>query len=110
MYGNKVKFDRREIIVDLLTKRASTKEAHVQVNLGRLEHEINNTKKKSTEHIIFNNLTGSSVAVEDQLFTTLDSVTRRIKNCQNILLRDNMGFLQNPPNTFFLHLPPHLRR
>lgn len=29
--GDKVKFDRRELLVDLLTKRASTKEAHVQV-------------------------------------------------------------------------------
>jgi GTPase len=49
---------------------------------------------------IMNLLSGSNVLVEDQLFATLDSTTRRVKLNENheILLSDTVGFIRKLPH------------
>ena len=50
---------------------------------------------------LFNKLTGSSVRVENKLFSTLDPVTRKIRlpNGTNILITDTVGFIQKLPTS-----------
>lgn len=49
---------------------------------------------------LLNRLTGSTVLVEDQLFSTLDSTTRRLKlpERQQVVLSDTVGFIKNLPH------------
>ncbi|MBT9160513.1 MAG: GTPase HflX [Dehalococcoidia bacterium] len=50
---------------------------------------------------LFNALSRSEVFVEDKLFTTLDTTTRRVAlpNNQEVLLSDTVGFIQKLPPT-----------
>jgi GTP-binding protein HflX len=49
---------------------------------------------------LFNRLTGESVLVEDKLFATLDSTTRKVNlpQKQQILLSDTVGFIKKLPH------------
>lgn len=49
---------------------------------------------------VMNLLSGSKVLVEDQLFATLDSTTRRVKlnNHHEVLLSDTVGFIRKLPH------------
>ncbi|XP_072990013.1 uncharacterized protein [Typha latifolia] len=50
---------------------------------------------------LLNRLTGANVLAEDQLFATLDPTTRRVqmKNGNEFLLTDTVGFIQKLPTT-----------
>jgi len=161
--------DRREVILDIFTARAKTKEAVLQVDLARLEYSLPRLKRawthlsrqrggiwgtkgegetqleidrrvvmnkitrlkkdlekieqsrdtmrrlRQTEHMpigsiigytnagkssLLNALSGSDVFVEDKLFATLDSTTRRIKleGGNTVLLSDTVGFIRKLPH------------
>jgi len=49
---------------------------------------------------LFNELVPASVKAEDQLFTTLDPTTRRLRltSGQNVLVSDTVGFIKNLPH------------
>lgn len=49
---------------------------------------------------LLNTLTGASVLVEDKLFATLDSTTRKLKICngREIVLSDTVGFIKKLPH------------
>ena len=50
---------------------------------------------------MLNALSGAGVAARDQLFSTLDPVTRRVRmpNGENVLVTDTVGFIQKLPTT-----------
>ena len=54
----------------------------------------------SGKSTLMNALTGANVLAEDKLFATLDPTTRklRLRNNQNILLSDTVGFLRKLPH------------
>ncbi len=55
----------------------------------------------SGKSTLFNNLSKSNVTVEDKLFSTLDTVTRRLtlSNGQSLLLTDTVGFINKLPSS-----------
>lgn len=159
--------DRTEVILDIFATRASTHEAHLQVELAQLEyalprlkrmwthlsrykggigvrgpgekqleedrrlvvHRIQDLKAKlakiqarkerevagrgdiatvslvgytnAGKSTLMNALTGSDVLVEDQLFATLDTRTRRwqFRGGGHVLLSDTVGFIRSLPHS-----------
>ena len=46
---------------------------------------------------LLNSLTGSSVEVDDRMFTTLTARTRALRGCERILITDSVGFIEGLP-------------
>jgi len=89
--------------------------AHLHKELRRIDRRTLQRRKKRSElfnvtlvgytnagkSTMMNKLSGSSVVESSNLFSTLDSTTRRVKCCgETFLLTDTVGFIRK--------LPPHL--
>ena len=61
---------------------------------------------------LLNTLTGSEVLSEDKLFATLDPTTRllNLKDGQQILLTDTVGFIHKLPHHLVKHSRAHWKR
>jgi GTP-binding protein HflX len=46
---------------------------------------------------LLNALTGSSVEVDDRMFTTLTARTRALRGCERVLITDSVGFIEGLP-------------
>jgi len=162
--------DREEVILDIFSKRAQSKEARLQVELARMEYSLprltrawthlsrqggsgfgamgagetqletdrrlvrnridtlktelaklrsqratrrKQRQRRPTPHAaivgytnagkssLFHKMTGADVLIEDKLFATLDTTTRKLvlPNGQDLLLTDTVGFVRRLPHS-----------
>jgi GTP-binding protein HflX len=91
-----------------------TRIGHLKKDLARIERQGITQRKKAGNMIraslvgytnsgkstLLNSLTGAGVPVEDKLFATLDTTTRRLKLNKNmvVLLSDTVGFIKKLPH------------
>ena len=101
--------DRQEIILDIFGARAQTREAKIQVDLANQRKDRKRAPVPNAAIVGYTNagkssllhrLTGADVLVEDALFATLDTTTRKIDlpNKQPLLLTDTVGFIRKLPH------------
>lgn len=78
--------------------RETQRKARIRQNIPTVAIVGYTNAGKST---LLNSLTGASVLVEDKLFATLDTTTRKfsLPNKQKILLIDTVGFIRKIPHT-----------
>ena len=97
--------DRVQLILDIFAMRARSKEGKLQVQLAQLNSNgfrmglIGYTNAgKST---ILNQLTDAGTYQMDQLFATLDPLTRKVELADHydVTLTDTVGFIQDLPTT-----------
>ena len=103
----KLEVDRRRLRERITRLKKSLKDITLRRGLRRTQRDkfsmmtialIGYTNSgKST---LFNALTASSVKVKDQLFSTLDSVVRKVELADNqiVLISDTVGFLRELPH------------
>ena len=98
--------DRRLISQRMKTLKKKMAKVHSQKEISRYSRSRSNTKligilgyTNAGKTTLFNLLTGDNQLVKDQLFATLDSVTRRSGNRQltGLLFSDTVGFISNLP-------------
>jgi GTPase len=99
---------------DVYFEHAKTHARHIEKNLKDLskQREITRTKRRAKGYslvslagytnvgksALLNRMCGSDVEVDDRLFSTLSTTTRRLKGTKsNILMSDTVGFIRNLP-------------
>jgi GTP-binding protein HflX len=116
-------FDRIRLILKIFADRAHSKEARLQVELAKLQYEVPLLRdwihkarysekpgfmaggeyevaqySNAGKSTLFNMISGESVSVEDKLFTTLSTTTRKIPKLNKpIILTDTVGLIDNLP-------------
>jgi GTP-binding protein HflX len=102
---------------DVYFEHAKSQARRIEVNLEELskQREITRSKRHSKGYslvslagytnagksALFNRLCKADVGVDDKLFSTLSTTTRRISDIQgNILMVDTVGFIRNLPADF----------
>lgn len=105
MGEKQLEVDKRKIRQEILHLQDQLKRIEIQKNVQRKRRQqigkvciIGYTNAgKST---LFNSLTAADVLVEDKLFATLDSTTRKLKltGGRDIILSDTIGFIADLPH------------
>jgi len=103
----KLEVDRRRIrkrihklegdLAQMEAVRLTQRKRRVRAGVGEVSLVGYTNSGKSS---LLNKLTGSSVLVEDQLFSTLDSTTRRLELPEGgvVVVSDTVGFIRNLPH------------
>ena len=105
---SKLEINRRRIRERMTELRRRLEELEKQRGLRRKNRERNETPvvalvgyTNSGKSTLLNTLTGAGVYAEDQLFATLDAVSRRMETPEHTeyLLTDTVGFIRKLPHT-----------
>ena len=105
---SKLEMNRRRIRERMTELRRRLDELEKQRSLRRKSREKNETPvvalvgyTNSGKSTLLNALTGSDVYAQDQLFATLDAVSRRMETPEHTeyLLTDTVGFIRKLPHT-----------
>ncbi len=97
----------------LVRKRIDTLKAELEKLRSQRATRRKQRQRRPTPHVaivgytnagkscLFRKLTGAEVLVEDKLFSTLDTTTRKLilPNAQDILLTDTVGFVRRLPHS-----------
>ena len=105
---SRLEMNRRRIRERMTELRRRLNELEKQRDLRRKNREKNGTPvvalvgyTNAGKSTLLNALTGSAVYVQDQLFATLDAVSRRMETPEHTeyLLTDTVGFIRKLPHT-----------
>ena len=100
--------DRTELIIEIFSQRARSTEGKLQVELARMQHQASRLvrmwshleRQRGGIGVRGGRLTRAGALAADQLFATLDPLTRRLGlgNGLEVVLSDTVGFIRNLPH------------